>query len=222
VEAPYPRYAIQSVCGGAPDGNGTRYVEWKRCAFDVSSVDAAPLGPAAAPAGSAASTRTTSLPPAYSLDAGVPSPTPRAPLRSAARASINAQIAGRVAAGDPVKITAVDVNDGYNGKSVKVEITSTAAAPPDKPTADDKAAADAKTITVVKGYLYGFDGFDEATSLGGSDFTLQVYADDVSIPPGGKDTKTWRVGYGSYAANASVEITKVKFKDGTIWERPEQ
>jgi hypothetical protein len=220
LEAPYPRYALQSVCGGAPDSNGTRYVDWKRCTFDVSTVDAAPLGPAPATSGSAATA--VGLPPAYSLDAGVPAPTPRQPLRSANKADITAQAAGRVAADDPLKITKVEVNDGYNGKSVHVVMTSTAAAPPDKPTADDKTAADNKTITIVKGFVYGFDGFDEATAMGGSDFVMPIYADDVHVAPGGTDDKSWRIGYGSIATGAVVEITKVKYKDGTIWERPEQ
>jgi hypothetical protein len=193
VEAAYPRDAVRSVCGGLPDRTGVRYVEWDRCTYDVAPADSA------APA-------VTALPPQASLDAGVPALPPNQPLRPAEHSAINAAILARVKADDPAKTGKVEVNDGYSGKSVKAEIIN---------------ATTDKTIVAIEGYVYGFDGFDEPASLASSDFYRLVYQDGFSIDPGKSDTGSWRT-YSDIATAASMEIIKVKFKDGSTWQRPKE
>jgi hypothetical protein len=222
LEAPYPRYAIQSVCGGQPDRNGVRYIDWQSCTFGVASADTAPVG-SITPASSSSGAPAATLPAPYSLDAGVPPLSARKPLHEAPKSAINTLLLTRTKKDDPVTVTSAEVADsGYygNGKQAKLTLTSTAPAPPDKPTPEEKTAADNKTITVVKGFIYCFDAFDEPTAISGGDFVIEAYADDVSITPGGNDTKSWRLGYAS-ASSCAGEITKIKYKDGTTWERPE-
>jgi len=104
---------------------------------------------------------------------------------------------------DPVKVEAtVEKQKGLSGVTLELNNTTD------------------KTVVAFKGYVYGFNKMDEPMEIAlGGEFVKFLSADDTKLTPG-KSKQWYRSYYGlAKGTTALVEIVKVKYDDGSDWER---
>jgi hypothetical protein len=159
--------------------------------------------PSTASTTSASSPATTK--PAASVTAPAAAPARNDPLpRKPAFEDAKKGIAAQVKPTDPIKVIRADVKNKVAPHVVELELENTTN----------------KTIVAFKGYVYGYDALDEPVQIAlGDRFVKFVSHEGMKMAPG-KSTDKYKSYYDiSKVKTALVEIVKVKFEDGSGWQR---
>lgn len=75
-----------------------------------------------------------------------------------------------------------------------------------------------KTIVAFEAVAYGFTAFEDPTNLHLRSFGMKLLMDTMKIAPGKKEAGSWKL-YTTNAASVLIEVSRVKFSDGTTWAR---
>lgn len=127
------------------------------------------------------------------------------PLPSGKLVELRTELEARTPPDAPVRVVKAVVRPGPYNIGERLAITF------------ENATKD-RVVIAAEGWAYGFDAFDESANLWAGRHFRGFQDSDEKIAPGKRWESEWSLA-GTNATTALAEVAKVRFSDGTIWER---